>query len=71
MTEFDSSFVTEKPKVNPPTVDEVVLIEARGPWPTKSKGELRVLSAIPYDLTVKNHWSIDQWHEGLNVLNID
>ncbi len=34
------------------TVEEVIVCEARGPWTTKSGGELTVLSALPFSTTI-------------------
>ncbi|MDA2935765.1 WxcM-like domain-containing protein [Patescibacteria group bacterium AH-259-L05] len=38
----------EKPSKDPAAVDDVKVIKARGPWKTKSNGELMVLYALAY-----------------------
>ena len=45
----ESQFAYKKPAYNPPSIENIIKIEAKGPWKTKSNADLRVLFAMPQE----------------------
>lgn len=41
-------------------INDVRVLQAKGPWPTKSKGNLQVLSAIPWQLLQDKFFKYDE-----------
>lgn len=50
----------KKPYCNPPTVDQIHEMEIRGPWRTKSQGELNVIFALSMSELLGEYLSYDQ-----------
>lgn len=46
-----------KPDFTPPTIADIEIIECKGPWPTKSNGELNVLFGIKFEDIQKKYFS--------------
>lgn len=43
-----------------PTIEDVLLLQIKGPWKTKADGELSVLFSLPYDQTMDSFLTYDQ-----------
>jgi len=53
MPRFEPPFVFQPPSYKPPTVDDIIDLEVKGPWTTKSNAVLNVLLAMPHDLATQ------------------
>lgn len=60
---------TQKPSYKPATINDVKVIELRGPWNSKSGGELSVLFAIPFDVLQEQYFNYKQ--EELDAIPAD